>query len=784
MTAKPLAADKFRYRTDPARLPFETTADLPDSAVPAGQERAMRALRFGAQMREPGYNIYVSGAKGSGKHRAVLAALERLALAQKPAPDWCYVHNFADPHAPRALSFAPGGGAQFRQAMADFATGLKRGIAAAFEDNAYCARRSAIEAECARKSGTVLDMVRDAAEARGLTLVERPDGGFEFHPVRASGGADERAGTRQARHDLRGLLQEALQAVTALQQKRDGELRALDREAGEAALRELLQPLYQRFGGNGAVRDWLNGLAGDATRNLSAFQADARGQANVEPPYRRYTVNLLVDNGAWSGAPVVQVGLPTLSRLTGQVDAAAEAADAPFGFLRVRAGALHKANGGFLLVEALDLMQQDAAWDAMKRALRGGTLAIERADDRRGAGTDVRPEAIPLSLKVVLVGEPWVFDRLRTLDPDFSELFKVAAEFTNTAPRDDKNCMALLTMVATLCRRGKLRQFERSGAARLIDEASRIAGDGERISVRIGAIHDLVREANAIAGEAGRSLIAARDIERAIAAKDDRAGRTKVLEQEMIRRRLVFLETEGARAGQINALTVMKVRGDSFGQPARITASASPGTGKGVGIERMAHYRGSTRRRGAQTLAAYINRTYSPLTPLSLLATVSFEQFHGPIDGDSASAAELLAILSAIADVPLKQGIAITGAIDQSGALQPVGNINQKIEGFFDVCRMRGLNGTHGVIVPAANSVNLMLRDDVADAARKANFALYTAGTVDEAIEILTGLQAGVAKGRRGFPRSSFHRLVTDNLMEFARPRLLRPVHVDGWWHA
>ncbi|MBN9571237.1 MAG: AAA family ATPase, partial [Alphaproteobacteria bacterium] len=320
--------------------------------------------------------------------------------------------------------------------------------------------------------------------------------------------------------------------------------------------------------------------------------------------------------------------------------------------------------------------------------------------------------------------------------------------------------------------------------ARLIDEASRIAGDGERISVRIGAIHDLVREANAIAGEAGRSLIAARDIERAIAAKDDRAGRTKVLEQEMIRRRLVFLETEGARAGQINALTVMKVRGDSFGQPARITASASPGTGKGVGIERMAHYRGSTRRRGAQTLAAYINRTYSPLTPLSLLATVSFEQFHGPIDGDSASAAELLAILSAIADVPLKQGIAITGAIDQSGALQPVGNINQKIEGFFDVCRMRGLNGTHGVIVPAANSVNLMLRDDVADAARKANFALYTAGTVDEAIEILTGLQAGVAKGRRGFPRSSFHRLVTDNLMEFARPRLLRPVHVDGWWHA
>jgi predicted ATP-dependent protease len=337
-------------------------------------------------------------------------------------------------------------------------------------------------------------------------------------------------------------------------------------------------------------------------------------------------------------------------------------------------------------------------------------------------------------------------------------------------------------MIADICRREGLRDLDRSGAAALIDEAARLAGDGERISVRIGRIHDLVGEADAIAAEAGRKLIAARDIDRAIAAKDDRAGRMKALEQDLIRRRLVFIDTDGEKAGQVNALTVLSAGGHSFGAPARITASAGPGFAKGVRIERLANDVGHARRRGVKTLAGYINRVYAPSVPLCLLASVAFEQCYGPIDGDSAGAAELIAILSAIAGIPLKQGIAITGSVDQHGAMQPVGNVNQKIEGFFDVCRMRGLTGQHGVIVPKANLANLMLREAVADAAGKARFAIYAVDSFDEAIEVLTGLEAGVRKNRRGFARGTFHRRVSDVLLEFARPRVMRPIHLDRWW--
>jgi predicted ATP-dependent protease len=308
-----------------------------------------------------------------------------------------------------------------------------------------------------------------------------------------------------------------------------------------------------------------------------------------------------------------------------------------------------------------------------------------------------------------------------------------------------------------------------------------MAGDAERISIRIGHIYDLVCEANAYAADSGRMLIASWDIERALAAKEDRAGRMKALEQDLIKRRLVFIETDGVRTGQVNALTVMHAGGHNFGAPARITASVGPGLGGGIRIERLANYTGLSHRRGAQTLMAYLNTTYAPAVPLSLLASVAFEQCYGPIDGDSASAAELIAILSAVSGVPVSQGIGITGSIDQHGAMQPVGSINQKIEGFFDVCVMRGLSPGHGVVIPKANVVNLMLRDDVAEAARRAAFTIYAVDTVNEAIEILSGLPPGRRNGR-GFPRGSFHRLVVEQLIEFARPRVLRPRRIGSWW--
>lgn len=794
MAVKPLAVDKFRLKTDPARLPFFSTAELPDADAPPGQDRAVRALAFGARMREPGYNIYAVGAKGSGKHRAVQHALERIAASRKPASDWCYVHNFADPQSPQALRFASGDGAIFARAMATLVASLRSAMRDLFASADYRAHKAALEEEFENTSVTVFHELRRAADIRGLMLVEPHEGRFELKPQRAGmvlsdeeyAGLPkaEREHINHARHELRALLDQTLKALSSLRERHAQQMRTLDRTLGETRLGDLMQPLYQRFGMDDGVRRYLNGLARDLLMNLSLLQSIARGQAEVKAAaFHRYNVNLLVDNAGAKGAPVVAVGLPILSRLVGKVERVPLVTSTITDFMHVQPGALHRANGGFLLVEALELLQQEASWAALKRALREGRVRIESLSDirERAQTMAIAPEPIALDVKVVLFGEPWVFARLRSLDPDFAELFKVQAEFSNTTERNDVHCLALLRGVAAMSRCDRTRHLDRTGAARLIDEASRMAGDAERISVRIGRIYDLVREANAYAADSNRLLIASWDIERALAAKEDRAGRMKALEQDLIKRRLIFIETDGAKTGQVNALTVMDAGGNRFGAPARITASVGPGVGRGVLIERLAHYTGLSHKRGAQTLGGFLNMIYAPFVPLSLLASVAFEQCYGPIDGDSASAAELIAILSAIADVPVAQGIGITGSIDQHGAMQPVGSINLKIEGFFDVCAMRELSPGHGVIIPKANVVNLMLREDVAEAARRATFAIHAVDTVGEAIEVLTGMVAG-NRAARGFARGSFHRLVVEQLIEFARPRVLRPMQLDRWW--
>ena len=794
MAVRPLVAERYRLKTDPARLPFHSTAELQDADAPAGQDRAVRALAFGTRMREPGYNIYAVGAKGSGKHRAVQRALERIAATAKPASDWCYVHNFATPQKPSALRLPNGEGALFKRAMAALVASLKSAMRDLFAGADYKARKATLEESFRATTQTAFHELRRAADAKGLTLVEPHEGRFELKPQRdgvalneeelAALPLHERDRLNRARRDLHALLEQTLTALSTLRARKDAETRALDRTMGEARLRELLQPLYQRFGTHESVRRYLNGLSRDLLRNLSLLQSIARGEAEVKAAaFHRYDVNLFIDNANAKGAPVVAVGLPILSRLVGRVERVPLVTTTITDFMYIEPGALHRANGGFLLIEALELLQQEESWNALKRALREGRIRIESLSDirERTQTMAIAPEPVALDVKVVLFGEPWVFDRVRALDPDFAALFKVQAEFSNTTERNDVHCLALLRGVAAMSRRDRIRHLDRTGAARLIDEASRMAGDAERISVRIGHIYDLVCEANAYAADSGRLLIASWDIERALAAKEDRAGRMKALEQNLIRRRLVFVETDGARVGQVNALTVIKAGAHDFGAPARITASVGPGQALGVRIERLANYTGLTPRRGAQTLMGYLNATYAPFVPLSLMASVAFEQCYGPIDGDSASAAELIAILSGIADVPVAQGIGVTGSIDQHGAMQPVGSINQKIEGFFDICMMRGLKPGHGVIIPKANTVNLMLREDVAEAARRAAFAIYAVETVGEAVEILTGLPRG-ARGARNFARGSFNRLVVENLTEFARPRILRPVQLDRWW--
>ncbi len=799
MTVKPLSADRLRLRTDPQRLPFDSTVQLPEPEGPVGQDRAMRAVAFGAQIAQPGYNIFVSGPHGSGKRSAVSRALQRMASAMPAPPDWCYVHNFAAPHRPLPLRFAAGEGARFKRAMGDFVETLKSVMPKLFESEEYRRRRGAIEDEFRRTVDGALDQLRREAETQGLALIERGEGGFDFAPQRDGLTLSEDEYRRMPKterdrltertRELRERLHQTMQSLSVTRERALERLRALDRELGETEVRRLLQPLAQSYRANGEASSHIEAVFQDVMTHIDILQSSARpGEDDDDDerdvPFHRYDVNLLVGNQATRGAPVITLNLPSLSQLLGKVEHVPLLVTMITDFMYIRPGALHTANGGFLLIDALELLQQDVSWETLKRALREARIRIANLAEilDRSQAVTIQPDPIPLDLKVVLFGEPWLYYRLRELDPDFAEFFKVQADFSTSADRNDANCEQLLRVFASVSRSNGLKHLDRAGAARMLDQAARMAGDAEKVSVRTSHLTDLLRESDHFARGAGRSMIAADDVEKAVAAKEDRAGRIKALEQEFIRRNIIFIDTDGAKPGQINALTVMSLAGFAFGVPARVTAQVRPGTGRVTDIERMVEFSGPSHAKGVQILSGYLNGHYSLTRPLSISASVAFEQSYGPIDGDSASAAELIAILSAIADVPLKQSIAITGSIDQRGRIQPIGGANEKIEGFFDVCAMRGLARGHGVIIPKANIVNLMLRDDVVDAVRNGTFAVYAVETVNEAVEILTGLRAGGRRDSGGFPAGTFNARVSRRLDYFARPRILRPIRLGGWW--
>jgi lon-related putative ATP-dependent protease len=798
MTAKPLAVDRLCLKTDPARLPFDTTANLPEPDGPAGQDRAMRAVAFGAKIAQPGYNVFVSGPQGSGKRVSVSRALERIASTMPTPPDWVYVHNFKSAHRPRALRFPAGQGAMFRRVMGEFVDTLKDAMPRLFESDEYRQKRGAIEDDYRRTVEGALEQIRSKAETVGLTLVEREEG-FDFAPQRDGLTLSEdeyrqmpkadRDRLSERTRELKAELDRTMQSLNGTREKTLEKLRALDRELGEAEVRRLMQPLAHAYQGHAEATAHLEAIFQDVMVHIDALQAEARGddedddeRSNV--PFHRYQVNLLVDNQGKKGAPVLTLNLPSLSQLLGKVEHVPLLVTMITDFMFIRPGALHTANGGFLLIDAMDLLQQDVSWETLKRALREAQIRIANLAEilDRSQAVTIQPEAIPLDIKVVLFGEPWLYYRLREVDPDFAEFFKVQADFSTTADRDDANCSQLLRVFASVARTNGLKHLDRGGAARMIDEAARMAGDAEKVSVRTSRLTDLLREADHFAGGAGRTMITADDVKLAVDAKEDRAGRIKALEQELIRRNIIFIDTEGTRAGQVNALTVLSLAGFSFGMPARVTAQVRPGDGRVTDIERLAEFSGPTHAKGVQIISGYLNGYYSVMRPLSLSASVAFEQSYGPIDGDSASAAELIAILSAIADVPLKQSLAITGSVNQRGVIQPIGGANEKIEGFFDVCAMRGLTKGQGVIIPKANVVNLMLRDDVLEAVRSGRFAIYAVETVNEAIEILTGMRAGTRRASGGFPAGSFNARVAKRFDHYARPRVLRPIRLGGWW--
>jgi lon-related putative ATP-dependent protease len=788
---KPLSPDALCWRCEPGNFTFETTGELEDLGEVIGQDRAVEAIHFAVGMAKPGYNFYALGPEGTGKHTVVRRFLEDSAKDRPPPSDWCYISNFKERRQPRALRLAAGRGAAFRDHMARFVEEVKDALTSAFESDEYRNRRQVVEEEFKERQEKAVEEIETDGQAHDIALLRTPVG-FAFAPITEGKVVSpevfqrfpkaERERIEGQIEDLQKRLQAALQQVPLWMKEMRDRLRALNNETALFAVSHLVAALREAYGDLPEVLDHLQDVQDDVVENVALIvggpQKPSADGASVEsedghPLFRRYRVNLIVDNSAIEHAPVVYEDDPTYDRLLGRVEHRAEMGTLLTDFHLVRGGALHRANGGYLIVDAQKLLTRPMAWEGLKRALFAGVIRIESVAQAMGILSTVtlEPEPISIDLKVAIIGERRLYYLLSQLDPEFSRLFKVAADFDERIERNDDNNMAYARLVATVARNEDLRPFDRGGVARALEYSARQAGDGEKLSTEIETLADLLREADYWAEKAGQETVGAAEVQQASDAQTRRLDRVRERTQEEIVRGTFNIPTEGTTVGQVNGLSVMQLGGYAFGKPTRITATVSLGRGEVVDIEREVKLGGPLHSKGVLILSGFLSNRYAGSRPLSLSASLVFEQSYGGVDGDSASSAELYGLLSAIAQVPLKQSLAMTGSVDQHGTVQAIGGVNEKIEGFFDLCDARGLTGEQGVMIPATNVKHLMVHRRVVEAVEQGRFQIYPVETIDQGIEILSGLPAGERGADGHFPEDSFNRRVEVRLQELAELR-------------
>ena len=803
MAPDPLPAEALYRRTDLEGLDFRSTADLDDVETLVGQDRALDAVRFAARMRSRGYNLFVMGAKGSGKHAAVRNYLNERAAALPSPDDWVYVNDFDDAHRPRCLRLPPGQGPAFARRLEGLVKDLRDTVPGLFEAEDYRLKREAIEKRFAERSETRFKEVAEEATKRGLALVRTQQGlvvapvedGKPMPPEKFQALPAERQSVLQAAiEEVQGHLRAALHTAPILERERQAAVRALDREEAGALVDLELAEARDGLELPAEAAAWLDLLRDDLIDNISAFVRPAgedengggpalSGQAISGPPearFRRWAVNVLVSNGASRGAPVITEDHPTLGRLIGRIEHRAQMGAMLTDFTLIRPGALHVANGGYLLLDAQKLLTNAHAWDALKRALYAERVVIEGPAESAATAlmVSIQPCPVPLAVKVVLFGDQRVQAALSAMDPDFTDLFKVAADFDDVMDRDAAHDLLYARLVATIQRRSSLRPFDRGAVERVIEHCSRLVSDARKLTARVGVIADVMREADYVGRDRRHRVIRAADVDDALEAQRYRSDRVERRLREQILRETVRIATDGEAVGQVNGLAVLQAGQLAFGRPTRISARVRVGRGRVIDIEREVELGGPLHSKGMLILQGYLAGTFAPEVPVALQASVVFEQSYGGVDGDSASSTELYALLSALSQLPIRQGIAVTGSVDQMGLVQAIGGVNEKIEGFFDICNERGLTGRQGVMIPRANVEHLMLKPEVIEACRHAAFRIWPIDSVDDGIEVLTGVAAGKRGGDGRYPEGSVNRLVEDRLLGFAEAR--RKYQGDG----
>ena len=770
---KSLAVDELYQECDPGGFDFETTAEVEPLAQPLGQERALEAIEFGVDIDQHGFNLFLIGEPGFGKNELVREILSRHAEGRDTRSDWCYVNNFDNPQKPKILQLPSGMGAKLRRDMESLVEDLLTSLPSSFQSEEYRNRRHEIEQELQDRQDQAFRKLDREAEEKGIIIMRTP-GGYTLGPMvdgrpldpqeYAKLSDDEKEHIEKIIADLQLELQAIIRDMPLVQREHHQRIKALNREITQHTVEQLIAWMENEYRAYPDIMAYLQAVKENAIKDVDAFLPSERTQdtdniASRVAGFHAYSINVIVDNTDTHGAPIVFEDNPTYQNLTGRVEYVSQLGTLITDFTLIKPGALHRANGGYLVLDAHKLLTHGFAWEGLKRALKSGEIRIQSLEQMLSLANTVslEPESVPFQVKVILTGEPRLYYLLRALDQEFDQLFKVAADFARTTRRDGDNVDRYARLIAAVQQDNELRPLDRASVGRVIEQASRDADDTAKLSLHLDTMRDLLSEANYWAGKSGHDVVRLDDIEKAIEKQDFRQDRYRELLQEQVLRGIRMIDTEGSRAGQVNALSVLQTGGYRFGQASRITATARLGRSGVVDIERESKLGGDIHSKGVMILSAYLASRYAADRPLPLAASLAFEQSYGRVDGDSASAAELCALLSALGDIPLDQSLAVTGSINQLGEIQAIGGVNEKIEGFFEICQARGLNGSQGVIIPAANRVHLMLHKDVRDAVGEGSFGIYLAEHVDEVLQMLSGMEPGRPDARGRYPRDSFN---------------------------
>jgi len=788
-SVRSLEVDRLYRATDLSSLTFSTTAELPPIDGLVGQERAFEAIQFGMRVDKGGFNLFVIGPNGARMQDAVKALLADEAKKSPSPSDWVYVNNFAEPGRPVAIELPTGRARMFHEAMHKLIDDLTTALPAVFQSEDYQTRRGAIDASFQKKQGEAFSALRDKAAEKDIVLLRTPLG-FALAPAKDSEVVPPeafRAWPEAKRREVQAVieslekdLEHIVHQLPQWEKQRRDELRQLNRDTAKYAVGQLIEETKAAFKDIPRVLQHIETVHADVVENVAMFVAKGEageGEAmDTRPgsPFDRYEVNVLVtQDGHEPGAPVIEELHPALGNLIGRIEYISLRGALVTNFRLIKPGALHRANGGYLLLDARSVLMEPFSWSALKRTLRRGEIAIEDISRFLGLTTTVslEPDPILLKVKVILFGDRILYFLLAALDPELAEHFKVLADFENDFARTPANETILARLLANLARRDGLNALDRDAVALVLEHAARLADHAGKLSLVVEQLREVLIEADFRAREAERSVISRADVDAALTARIRRAARLRDRAQEAVLEKVALIDTGGAQVGQINGLSVIELGGFAFGRPTRITCQVRPGSGKVVDIEREVELGGPLHSKGVLILSGFLAGRYALDTPMSLFASLVFEQSYGGVEGDSASSAELYTMLSALADVPLRQDLAVTGSVNQRGEAQAIGGVNEKIEGFFDICKARGLTGTQGVLIPQANVQHLMLRKEVIEACSAGRFAIYPIATIDQGIALLTGRAAGERGADGAYPLDSINRRVEDRLRAFANIR-------------